>query len=151
MIEKMSEKSAAPKLVLSNPGDGTAKSIQLDSRIFQLLIGKKIGDEIDGSILGLKGYKVKITGGMDKDGFPMRPDVGGPRKVRILLSNGVGFHPRDKPASKKKKKRLRRKNKGLRKRKTVRGNIISDAIAQINAVLIPYKSPKTEAEEAQTT
>lgn len=151
MIEKMSEKGAAPKLVLSNPADGTAKSIQLDSRILQLFIGKKIGDEIDGSVLGLKGYKVKITGGTDKDGFPIRPDVSGPRKVRILLSNGVGFHPRDKPASKKKKKRLRRKNKGLRKRKMVRGNVISDAIAQINAVLIPYKSPKIEVEEAQTT
>ncbi len=146
----MSEKSAAPKLVLSNPADGTAKSIQLDSRISQLLIGKKIGDEIDGSILGFKGYKIKITGGTDRDGFPMRPDVSGPRKVRILLSGGVGFHPKDKPASKKKKKRLRRGKKGLRKRKMVRGNVISDTIAQINAVLIPCKPLTKEVEEAKT-
>jgi len=146
----MSEKSAAPKLVLSNPADGTAKSIQLDSRVFQLFIGKKIGDEIDGSVLGFKGYKIKITGGTDRDGFPMRPDVSGPRKVRILLSGGVGFHPKDKPASKKKKKRLRRRKKGLRKRKMVRGNLISDAIAQINAVLIPYKPLTKEAVEAKT-
>ena len=145
----MSEKSAAPKLVLSNPADGTAKSIQLDSRVFQLLIGKKIGDEIDGSILGFKGYKIKITGGTDRDGFPMRPDVSGPRKVRILLSGGVGFHPKDKPSSKK-KKRLRRRKKGLRKRKMVRGNVISEAIAQVNAVLIPYKPLTKEAEGAKT-
>lgn len=151
MNENMSEKSAAPKLVLSNPADGTAKSIQLEPRIFQLFIGKKIGDEVDGSIVGFKGYKIKITGGTDRDGFPMRPDVSGPRKVRVLLSGGVGFHPREKPSSKKKKKRLKRKKKGLRKRKTVRGNVISDAIAQINAVLIPAQSPpRKESEEAQT-
>lgn len=138
----MSEKAAAPKLVLSNPADGTAKTIVLEPRVFQLLIGKKIGDEIDGSIIGYKGYRIKITGGTDRDGFPMRPDVSGPRKVRILLSGGVGFHPRDKPASKKKKRRFKRKKKGLRKRKTVRGNTISEAIAQINAVLIP-QSPQT--------
>ncbi|MCF8884403.1 MAG: 30S ribosomal protein S6e [Nitrososphaerota archaeon] len=136
----MSEKAAAPKLVLSNPADGTAKTIVLEPRVFQLFIGKKIGDEIDGSIIGYKGYKIKITGGTDRDGFPMRPDVSGPRKVRILLSGGVGFHPREKPASKKKKRRLKRKKKGLRKRKTVRGNTISEAIAQINAILIPQSS-----------
>ncbi|MEM1891304.1 MAG: S6e family ribosomal protein, partial [Nitrososphaerota archaeon] len=48
-----------------------------------------------------------------------------------------GFHPREKPPSKRKKKRNRRKKEGLRKRVTVRGNMISEAIAQINAVLIP--------------
>lgn len=146
----MSEKSAAPKLVLSSPADGTAKSIQLEPRIFQLFVGKKIGDEIDGSIIGFKGYKIKITGGTDRDGFPMRPDVSGPRKVRVLLSGGVGFHPREEPVSTKRKKRLKRKKEGLRKRKTVRGDVISDAIAQINAVLISYQSlPKKEPQEAE--
>lgn len=135
----MSEKAAAPKLVLSNPEDGTAKTIQLDPKVFALFIGKKIGDELDGSIIGLRGYKIRITGGTDRDGFPMRPDVSGSRKVRILLSGGVGFHPREKPPSKRKKRRQRRRKKGLRRRKTVRGNVISEAIAQINAVLVPVK------------
>ncbi|MCS7126148.1 MAG: 30S ribosomal protein S6e [Aigarchaeota archaeon] len=145
----MSEKSAAPKIVLSNPSDGTAKTIQLDPKIFQLFIGKKIGDELDGSIIGFKGYKIKITGGTDRDGFPMRPDVSGPRKVRILLSGGVGYKPRGKPTSKKKKRRLRRLEKGLRKRKMVRGNMISESIAQINVVLIPHTpQEKKEVKEA---
>ena len=135
----MSEKAAAPKLVLSNPENGTAKTIELDPKVFSLFIGKKIGDELDGSIIGMKGYKIRITGGTDRDGFPMRPDVSGSRRVRILLSGRVGFHPREKPPSKKKKKRQRRRKKGLRRRKTVRGNVISDAIAQINAVLVPVK------------
>jgi len=144
----MSEKAAGPRLVLSNPENGTAKTIQLEPRVFQLFLGKKIGDEIDGSILGFKGYKIRITGGSDRDGFPMRPDVSGPRRVRVLLSGGVGFHPREKPASKAKKRRLRRRKKGLRKRVSVRGNTISDEIAQINAVLIASeKKEESKAEE----
>ena len=135
----MSEKAAAPKLVLSNPEDGKVKTIELDPKVFSLFIGKKIGDELDGSILGYQGYKIKITGGTDRDGFPMRPDVSGARRVRILLSGGIGFKPLEKPPSKKKKRRQRRRKKGLRRRKSVRGNVISDAIAQINAVLVPVK------------
>jgi len=141
----MSEKAAAPKLVLSNPEDGTAKAIQLDPKVFTLFIGKRIGDELDGSIIGYKGYRIKITGGTDKDGFPMRPDVSGARKVRVLLSEGVGFKPYEKPPSKKKKQRQIRRKKGLRRRKTVRGNVISDAIAQINAILIPAKKEEVKA------
>ena len=136
----MSEKAAGPKLVLSNPEDGTAKTIALDPRVFStIFVGKKIGDELDGSIIGLKGYRIRITGGTDKDGFPMRPDVGGPRRVRILLSGGVGFNPREKPPSKRKKRRQLRRKKGLRRRKMVRGNVISPEIVQINAVLVPAK------------
>jgi len=140
----MSEKAAGPRLVLSNPEDGTAKTITLDPRVFSLFVGKKIGDELDGSVIGLKGYRIRITGGTDKDGFPMRPDVGGPRRVRILLSGGVGFHPKEKPPSKKKKRRQLRRKKGLRRRKMVRGNAISPEIVQINAVLVPVKKEKEE-------
>ena len=142
----MSEKAAGPRLVLSNPEDGTAKQIVLEPRVFSLFMGKRIGDEIDGSILGYKGYRIRITGGTDRDGFPMRPDISGPRKVRVLLSGGVGFHPKEKPPSRAKKRRQKRRKKGLRRRVTVRGNVISDAIAQINAVLVPA-SKKVEAEE----
>ena len=138
----MSEKAAAPKLVLSNPADGTAKTITLDPNIFRLFIGKKIGDEIDGSVLGYKGYRIRITGGTDKDGFPMRPDVSGARKVRILITAGIGFRGYEKPPSKKKKRRQRRRKKGLRRRRTVRGNVISEAIAQINAILVPVQEAK---------
>lgn len=138
----MSEKKVGPRLVLSDPAIGKAQTIQLTPQQFMLFIGKKIGDEIDGSIIGKSGYKIRITGGTDVDGFPMRPDVGGPRKVRILLSRGIGFRAREKPPSKKKKKRNRRVKKGLRKRVTVRGNTISEAIAQINAVLVPIGGEK---------
>ena len=141
----MSEKAAGPRLVLSNPEDGTAKQIVLEPRVFSLFMGKRIGDEIDGSILGYKGYRIRITGGTDRDGFPMRPDISGPRKVRVLLSGGVGFHPKEKPPSRAKKRRQKRRKKGLRRRVTVRGNVISEAIAQINAVLVPAKKEEAKA------
>ncbi len=84
------------------------------------LIGLKIGDEIDASSVGLKGYKLKITGGSDKNGFPMKRDVEGPRRIRTLVSGGLGFKPQ---------------RDGQRRRKTVRGNTISDDIVQINAIV----------------
>ena len=81
------------------------------------LNGLKIGEEFDGQIVGLDGYTLKITGGSDKNGFPMKPDVDGTRRFKSLVSEGVGFKPT---------------KKGLRRRKTVRGNTIADDISQIN-------------------
>ncbi len=133
----MSQKTAAaPRMVVSDPSTGKAQTVQLNPQQMSLLVGKRIGETIDGAPFGFKGAVLKITGGTDRDGFPMRPDVSGPRKVRVLLSGGVGFHPREKRPSKRKKKRARRLVKGLRKRVTVRGNTISEAIAQINVVML---------------
>ena len=84
-------------------------------------IGLKIGEEFDAAPVGLAGYTLKITGGSDKNGFPMKKDVEGPRRIRSLLSGGVGFKP---------------KRKGQRRRKTVRGNTISDDIVQINTIVV---------------
>jgi len=84
------------------------------------LYGLKIGDKIDGSLIGAAGYILKITGGSDKDGFPMKPDLLGAGRKRILLSKGVGF-----PKAKK----------GERIRRLVRGNTVSEAIAQLNTVV----------------
>ncbi len=83
-------------------------------------LGLRIGEEFDASNVGLNGYTLKITGGSDKNGFPMKKDVEGPRRIRSLLSGGSGFKPR---------------RAGQRKRKTVRGNTISDDIVQISAVV----------------
>jgi small subunit ribosomal protein S6e len=85
------------------------------------VIGKKIGDDIEGDFLGLVGYKLRITGGTDKDGFPMHPAISGMGRKRVLLSKPPCFHP---------------KLKGQRKRKTVRGNTISEDIAQINCKIV---------------
>ena len=66
------------------------------------LIGKKINDEIDGNFIEFPGYAFKITGGSDKEGFPMAKSFNGGRRIRTLLTVGLGFHP-DKRGLKKKK------------------------------------------------
>ena len=116
------------------------------------LFGKKIGESFNADFLGMDGYELRITGGSDKDGFPMRKDIEGPIKKRALLTKGVGFH-----STKKIKKKVF-KREGMRKRKTVRGNTISGDTMQVNCVvekagskdfneLFPPKVKETVAEE----
>jgi len=116
------------KVIISDPETGTSKVVDLEETRAIPLIGRKIGDVIDGSIVGLAGHKLQITGGSDKDGFPMRANVHGGVRRQVVLSGGIGFNPQ---------------NKGERKRKTVRGNIITDEIVQINAKIVERpKQPK---------
>ncbi|MEM2690897.1 MAG: 30S ribosomal protein S6e [Candidatus Bathyarchaeia archaeon] len=123
------------KVIVSDPEDGTSKTVELEDARAVPLIGKKIGDVIDGAILGLAGYKVQITGGSDKDGFPMRTDVHGGVRRNVVLSGGVGFNPR---------------KEGERRRKMVRGNVITDEIVQVNMKIIEKpKAKKAEKAEAQ--
>jgi len=70
---------------------------------------------------------IQITGGSDKDGFPMRRDLPGPRRKRLILSSGTGFHP-TRP--------------GVRKKKTVRGNAVSPDILQLNMKIV-QRGPKS--------
>lgn len=110
------------KLVISDPKKRKAyqKDIpQSDSG----LIGRKIGDIVDGSSLGFEGYKFQITGGSDKDGFPMRFDLDGVVRKKLLLASGPGFKPR---------------KKGERRRKMIRGNTIAEDIVQINMKIVEY-------------
>lgn len=130
------------KFVISEPDTRKSAQLEVDQSKVVGLIGKKIGDEFNGDLIGLAGYSLKITGGTDKDGFPMHPSVKGPGRKRVLLASVPCFHP---------------KIKGQRKRKTVRGDTISDSIAQINVKitkkgekpldqLVPMK-PKEKKEE----
>jgi len=119
------------KVVVSDPETGTSKAVEVEGARAVPLIGKRIGETIDGSVVGLSGRKLKITGGSDKDGFPMRPSIHGGVRVRAILSEGVGFHPR---------------REGERRRKTLRGNVITEEIVQINMKIVekPKKAEKTK-------
>ena len=112
------------KLVISE-GE-ISHQLEVEAAESKKLVGLKIGDNFDASLVGLKGYTLKITGGSDKNGFPMRKDVEGPRRIKSLLAGGIGFNP---------------KRDGQRRRKTVRGNTISDDIVQIN-VIVDQKGEK---------
>jgi small subunit ribosomal protein S6e len=89
------------------------------------LIGKTIGETIRGELLGIPGYELQITGGSDKQGFPMKKNIEGAKKIRILLTKGVGYCPN-------------RKRKGLMQKRTITGNTIHDGTAQINTKIIKY-------------
>jgi len=109
------------KVVVADPKTGKSQSMEVKDQQAQPLLGLRIGEELDGSLLGLTG-KVKISGGSDKAGFPMRSDVMGGVKKYVLMTRGIGF----------------RKNagEGQKKRKLVRGNTITDEIYQINAIVM---------------
>ena len=106
------------KVVVSD--EDVTYQLELEDKDAKTVNGLKIGDEFNGGILGLKGYKLQITGGSDKNGFPMKPDVDGQRRFKSLVNGGIGFKPT---------------RKGLRRRKTVRGNTIGDDISQINVIV----------------
>ena len=93
-------------------------------------LGKRIGESVGGELLGLSGYTLRIAGATDKSGFPLRPDTPGARQVRLLVSDGFGFHaPR----------------RGMRRRRSFRGNAISEDTVQISLV-VEQKGPKPLAE-----
>lgn len=109
------------KLVISDPKARKAYQIEIKSPDADRLIGKKIGDIIKGELINIPGFEFRITGGSDKQGFPMRADVHGTKRVRILLSGGPG---------------IKIKRKGERRRKSIRGNQIAEDIAQINLKVV---------------
>jgi small subunit ribosomal protein S6e len=110
------------KIVISDPKTRKAWQVEKDVKF---LIGKKIGDKFDGSLIGLPGYVLEITGGSDKDGFPMRADLPGTARKKVLLASGPGYRP---------------EKKGVKRRKYVRGNTISEDIAQINCKVVAWGS-----------
>lgn len=109
------------KVVISDPKTGKAEQVTVSGDQARRLIGLKIGDVFDGATVGKPGMKLRITGGSGIAGEPMRPDLPGGVKRRLLLSGPPGFHPREK---------------GERRRKLVRGNVITEEIVQINTVIV---------------
>ena len=63
------------KVVVNDIKNGKSHQVQVSGHHANSLIGKKIGDEVDGIFISLPGYKLKVTGGTDKNGFAMRISV----------------------------------------------------------------------------
>jgi small subunit ribosomal protein S6e len=122
-------KLAQFKLVISDT-KGKSVTQELKDRAAQPLLGSKIGDILDSSVIGIVGGKMKITGGSDKSGTPMRPDVHGGVKKYVLLSRGIG---------------MKNMKKGNRIRKLVRGNVITEEIYQLNCMLLEGSLPEKVA------
>lgn len=119
------------KLVIGTK-DGKCIQKEVGEPDSRSLLGKKIGDAIKGELMGLTGYEFIITGGSDYAGFPMRKDIQGQGRKRILAVEGIG---------------LKKKGKGQRQRKTVCGNMVHANTSQINVKITqegktPLPQPK---------
>ncbi|MFP4523305.1 MAG: S6e family ribosomal protein [Candidatus Woesearchaeota archaeon] len=127
-----------------NIGDSKSKKTynkELTQEQFLHFLNKKIGDVVKGDAVELAGYELTITGGSDAAGVPMRRDVHGPNRKRILAVGGTGIKsiPRD----------------GAKIRKLVAGNTVYDKTSQINTIVSkwgkdpiePVKEPAQDSKE----
>ena len=119
------------KVVVSY-ADGKSEQKELKGEEAEKFIGYKIGDSFDGTLVGLEGT-LRITGGSDKDGFPMKKGVYGSRRMKLLLAGGIGYNPTDE---------------GVRRKKRVRSDTISEEIVQINTKVLASPKEEAPAEEA---
>jgi small subunit ribosomal protein S6e len=102
--------------------DGKSYNLEVKDDQAAVFIGKRIGDSVNLTPLGLKGYEATITGGSDKQGFPMRKDLHQAGRGKALMSTRTaGYNP---------------KGEAVRLRKTVVGDIINDSISQINTSVV---------------
>jgi len=106
------------KVVISDSKTGKSEVMEAKDSQAQIFMGRKIGEVIDLSVIG-QNYKVKLTGGSDRAGFPMRGDIMGSGKRHVLMTEGVGF---------------RHSVEGEKRRKLVRGNTVTEEVYQLNAV-----------------
>eukprot|EP00457_Paulinella_chromatophora_P013144 gb/GEZN01013418.1/.p1 GENE.gb/GEZN01013418.1/~~gb/GEZN01013418.1/.p1 ORF type:complete len:250 (+),score=50.29 gb/GEZN01013418.1/:169-918(+) len=113
------------KLNLAFPATGQQKLIEIDDENkLRAFYDKRISMEVEGDILGddFKGYVFRISGGNDKQGFPMLQGVLTDTRVRLLFTDGM--------------KCYRTRKHGERKRKSVRGCIVQQDMAVLNLVVV---------------
>jgi len=113
------------KLNISYPAVGSQKLIEVDDEHkLKAFFDKRMATEMSAESLGdeWKGYVVRISGGNDKQGFPMKQGVLTNGRVRLLLSKGHSCY--------------RPRRKGERKRKSVRGCIVDANLSVLNLVII---------------
>ena len=118
------------KLTISDV-KGKSISKELKDSDANPLLGLQLGNETDAAIIGLNG-KLRLTGGSDKSGVPMRSDIHGAARKYVLLSKGIG---------------LQAAETGQRVRKLMRGNTISEEIYQVNCRFdgeLPVEAPVAE-------
>ncbi|TFJ84788.1 hypothetical protein NSK_003820 [Nannochloropsis salina CCMP1776] len=113
------------KLNIANPQTGQQHVVEIDDeKRLRAFYDRRISQEVDGEHIGdeFKGYVFKISGGNDKQGFPMKQGVLTDQRVRLLLRKGLSCY--------------RARRKGERKRKSVRGAIVGPDLSVLNLVLV---------------
>ncbi|XP_026470233.1 40S ribosomal protein S6 [Ctenocephalides felis] len=113
------------KLNVSYPATGCQKLFEIvDEHKLRVFYEKRMGAEVEADILGdeWKGYVLRIAGGNDKQGFPMKQGVLTNVRVRLLLSKGHSCY--------------RPRRTGERKRKSVRGCIVDSNLSVLALVIV---------------
>lgn len=114
-----------PQLNVSFPATGCQKLFDIDDeKKVRMFYDKRMGQEVEVDSLGeeWKGYVLRISGGNDKQGFPMKQGVLTNGRVRLLLSAGHSCY--------------RPRRTGERKRKSVRGCIVDANLSVLSLVIV---------------
>lgn len=109
------------KIVYSDPKTGKTAQMEIDESKASAFMHHRINEVVDGAVLGLSGYKLKITGGSDRSGFAMNRSINGAIKTKVL-----------------ERVSMTGKSKGQYRRHTVIGNTVSSEIELVNTVIIEY-------------
>lgn len=137
------------KIVISDPKNGRSYQFNVKDEQARPFLGLKIGAKMKGEVLDLTGYEFEITGGSDHCGFPMRKDVEGVGRKKIFAVSGVGIKKKVH-FTKKGERKIRRKQHGIKQKKTVCGNTIHAKISQVNLKILKCgKKPLGSEEKAE--
>lgn len=123
------------KVNIGDPKTGKTYKRAVAEDDAKLFFGKKLGDTLKGELLEAPGYEFTLAGGSDYCGFPMRADVEGTLRKKILAVGGVGIRTNDRD--------------GRRIRKTVAGNTVDANTAQMNLRISKYGPAPLEAPAAE--
>jgi small subunit ribosomal protein S6e len=115
-------------VTISDPKTRKAYSKKVDE-VPNAWSGQKIGSTVRLDSIGLDGFEGKITGGSDKEGFPMHSTLSGTGRKKIFSYHGTG---------------VKTTEAGERRRKSVRGNTVSRDLSQLNIVITKNGSKTVE-------
>lgn len=109
-------------IIISDPKTSKGYKKKIDNPA--LFMGKRVGEEVSLGAIGLEGYSAKITGGSDKQGFPIKADLPGTARRKVFITTD--------------------KKKGVRMRVNRRGSTVTEEVQQLNLAVTKYGGKKLD-------
>ncbi len=116
------------KVVVSDPKTGKSYQVDVKDEQARKIRGRKIGDSVEGALVGLPGYKLQVTGGSDRGGFAMRKGIHSQSSSKVLVDKGVGFKAKG----------------GSRARRRLHGEVVGEDVIQVNTKITDYGGKSVE-------